>query len=263
MPNDLADCPQVVVVSRNPHSHPPPLPVKTPFALVQLFQSLLRQLEWKLADATPRRIMLDSGFMQGFRQAIGWMDRHRDPLLQHLHPSFGNLDHVRRLIEVMRTTEFPFGTGFQGAEEELKRQQCSLPLDHRYLRCVERHDIHGEGEFRLVICMTSRMSSYLVQSKRMSIDTSFKRVRGWQEFEIECWDNQHMRLVVAARAFTTSQSAAAHLILFRRIFEIVANDTGIQVSFYHIHGIGIETVVADAHRGQALGKSFSIFRVHY
>ena len=95
VPNNLADCPQVVVVSRNPHSHPPPLPVKTPFSLVQLFQSLLLQLKWKLADATPRRIMLDSGFMQGFRQAIGWMDRHCDPSLQLLHPSFGNLDHVR------------------------------------------------------------------------------------------------------------------------------------------------------------------------
>lgn len=133
MPNDLTNCPQVVVVSHNPHSHPPPLPVKTPFPLIQLFRALLLQLDWKLADATPCRIMLDSGFMQRFRQAIGWADRHQDPLLQDLHPSFGNLDHVRRLIEVMRANHFPFGTGFQGAVEELKRECQSLSLDHCYL----------------------------------------------------------------------------------------------------------------------------------
>jgi len=101
--------------------------------------------------------------------------------------------------------------------------------------------------------MTSRMASYLVHGKRLSIDTSFKRVRGWQEFEVECWDNDHMRSVVVARAFTTSQSAAAHLILFRRIFDIARQDTGLSISFQHINGFGIETIVADAHRGQALG----------
>jgi len=68
-----------------------------------------------------------------------------------------------------------------------------LPPNHRYLRCVEQHELPGDGEFRLVICMTAQMSSLLVDAKRISIDTSFKRVRGWQEFEIEGWDNSHQR----------------------------------------------------------------------
>ena len=51
----------------------------------------------------------------------------------------------------------------------------------------------------------------------------------------------------------TSQSAEAHLILFRRIFEIAQNDTKLPIRFRHIHGCGIEAVVADAHKGQALG----------
>jgi hypothetical protein len=51
-----------------------------------------------------------------------------------------------------------------------------------------------------------------------------------------------------------SQSAQAHVILFRRIFQIAEEDTGLPVSFYHIHGCGYESVVADAHMGQGLGK---------
>ena len=60
--------------------------------------------------------------------------------------------------------------------------------------------------------------------------------------------------VVCARAFINSQTANAHLILFRRIFEIATSDTGIPVMFRHIHGSGIESVVTDSHKGQALGR---------
>ena len=62
--------------------------------------------------------------------------------------------------------------------------------------------------------------------------------------------------IVGARAFTTSQSASAHLILFTRIFEIVEVDTGVPARFYHIHGEGFKTWIADAHKGQALGEYF-------
>jgi len=62
--------------------------------------------------------------------------------------------------------------------------------------------------------------------------------------------------MVLACAFTTSQSADAHVILFCQIFEIAEVDTGVPVQFSHIHGIGIESIVADGHRGQALGRLF-------
>ena len=60
------------------------------------------------------------------------------------------------------------------------------------------------------------------------------------------------------RGFITSQSAEAHLILFRRIFEIMELDTGRPIQFLLLHGTGLETVAADQHRGQALGSS-SVF----
>lgn len=52
----------------------------------------------------------------------------------------------------------------------------------------------------------------------------------------------------------TLQLADAHAILFRRIFDIARQDTGIPVQFFHIHGIGIESVIVDGHQGQALGR---------
>lgn len=60
--------------------------------------------------------------------------------------------------------------------------------------------------------------------------------------------------IVSVRIFTTSQSAEAHLILFKRIFEIATLDTNIPVHFHHIHGDGFLVWIADAHKGQALGE---------
>lgn len=113
VPNNLFECPRIVVVSRSPHSHPPPLPVKTPPALVAVLTSLLLSLDWKLADATPRRVVLDSAFIFGLRKHLGWSGL-RDPVLSDLHPSLGNLDHVRRCINALRAEYFPEGTGLNG-----------------------------------------------------------------------------------------------------------------------------------------------------
>ncbi|KAJ7306643.1 hypothetical protein DFH08DRAFT_824600 [Mycena albidolilacea] len=52
-PYDLYNCPHVVVICRNPHSHLNPDPVKTPPPLLEILRSLLLDLDWKLADATP------------------------------------------------------------------------------------------------------------------------------------------------------------------------------------------------------------------
>jgi len=68
-----------------------------------------------------------------------------------------------------------------------------LPLEDCYVRCAEEHDIPGEGKIRLVICMYKAMSELLLDTKCPSIDTSFKRLHQWQEFEIEAWFPQYQR----------------------------------------------------------------------
>ena len=101
VPADLHDCPYVLVLSTNPHNHVLPLPIKMPPQIVDCLESLLLRLEWKLADATPRRLALDSGFMLGLSHALGWSYCERDPSPQDLHPSLGNLDHLRQLINAL------------------------------------------------------------------------------------------------------------------------------------------------------------------
>jgi len=116
VPQDIAACPCIVILCRNPHSHPPPAPAKTPPALKSLFFDLLSLLKWKLADATPRRIFLDTAFVEGLQQALSWdpVRMGRNATLPDLHPSFANLDHVRRLINSMCKDYYPCGTGYDG-----------------------------------------------------------------------------------------------------------------------------------------------------
>jgi hypothetical protein len=197
--------------------------------------------------------------------------------MSHEHPIFRTAqDSMVCSVGVLIFAAHLFITG----AKRLISEHEQLPSDHRYLRCVEQHDLPSDNEFRLIVCMTSRMSLLLVQAKRISIDTSFKHVRGWQKFEIEGWDTSHQRCefksffvycfccksnsmiaMVFMRAFTTSQSADAHVILFRRIFSIAEQDTGVPVKFFHIHDMGIESVIADGHRGQALGIFFLAFSI--
>ncbi|KAF8497357.1 hypothetical protein JB92DRAFT_3223791, partial [Gautieria morchelliformis] len=243
VPNNLEATPYIVLVSRHPHSHPDPKPTRTPLTILCKFQKMVRDLGWHLADATPHWLALNSAFMASLRQELDWAHPH-DPALSHLHPSLGNSDHVGRIIQDLRLELYP------GAERFLAYQQTML-LPEQYLRCVESVSIPGHEPFIIIICMLPAMSQLLIPTRRPSIDTSFKRADSYQEFEMKHGTRNKKNVsIVCARAFTTSQSAPAHYHLFKRIFEIVEHYTGRPVHFRHIHGDGIETIVADAHKAR-------------
>lgn len=70
-----------------------------------------------------------------------------------------------------------------------KEQHDALPVAQQYVRfAAEIPGANGE-KLKLVVCMTLTMSLVLCLSKRLSIDTSFKRLDGFKEFEIEAFDN--------------------------------------------------------------------------
>ncbi|KIJ34590.1 hypothetical protein M422DRAFT_263371 [Sphaerobolus stellatus SS14] len=100
-PNDTSMNPWIVMVCCNPHSHPDPHATRTPRAIEELFNSLLNTLGWKLADATPHKIILDAAFMTGLCKILCW-DGLQDPSLSDLHPSLGNFDHTAHLINKLR-----------------------------------------------------------------------------------------------------------------------------------------------------------------
>ena len=109
VPHNLRACPRILVLCQSPHSHPPPAPVKTPLPLKDLFDELLLLMKWKLADATPQRIFLDTAVVEGLQRALGWdrITMGREATLTDLHPSFANLDHVCRLINKLQTQQYP------------------------------------------------------------------------------------------------------------------------------------------------------------
>ncbi|KAF8587722.1 hypothetical protein K439DRAFT_1614148 [Ramaria rubella] len=250
-PYELAHCSYILLVCRNPHSHANPTPTKTLQAIHDVLTSLLEELDLKLTDAMPRQIVLDSVFMSGLRKVLGWVNLC-DPTLGDLHPSLSNADHTARIINTLQNQHYMFGTGLKGAYHLLYEHK-KLPPEKRYVCCVEEHSVSSEGQIYIVVCMFKAMSQLLLQTRRPSIDTSFKCLHNWQEFEIEAWFPEYLCSIVVARAFTTSQSAEAHHILFNRIFLIVHKDTGEIVKFCHIHGVSFETFMADGHVGQALG----------
>ncbi|KAL4064574.1 hypothetical protein J3A83DRAFT_4167974 [Scleroderma citrinum] len=253
VPQDLDKCPWVAVICKNPHHHPAPAPLRTPPAIVAVFREILLDMNWQLADAMPHHIMLDSGFMQGLQQAVGWSSMQSSPALSELHPSLANLDHICHLIDTLQVEKYPEGTSFKGNGCVCNLMKNEVENGRCYVCCAESHILSNRSTFDLIICMSPAMSLQLLQAVQFSIDTSFKHLCAWQEFKIESWDHQHMHSVVSACTFTTSQSAEAHHILFRCIFEIAQQDTNLPVKFHHIHKCGIEAVIADGHKGQGLG----------
>ncbi|EJD33362.1 hypothetical protein AURDEDRAFT_177559 [Auricularia subglabra TFB-10046 SS5] len=252
-PHDLAAHPFILVVCSNPHSHPPPERSMTPPLLREALNTALLNMRWQLADATPRRLALDSGFMATFRQILNWGDTPDDPTLSDLHPSLGNLDHTAILIDAVRKPVFPHGVDFEGAKDLLQKQRLLAP-EQQYVRFADEVLLPDKPvPEKMVICMFPSQSERLLDAKRIEVDISFKRVSNWYEFQMVTWDAATSQSVTLCRAFTTSTSASAHHELYRQIFKIAYNDTGRHPRFHYLHGDGYEIWTTDDDRGHALG----------
>ncbi|KZW03626.1 hypothetical protein EXIGLDRAFT_758968 [Exidia glandulosa HHB12029] len=249
VPHNLQLCPSVLVVCSNPHSHPLPPPTNTPPLVRRVFEGMLRSLDWQMADITPRRLVLNSRFMHHLRTALGW-SQYRNPQLSDLHPSLGNFDHTSYLIGLVRNEVFPKGTGFNASVYQLVRE-TSLGRSERYVRVAESAQVNG-ATFRFVICMYPEQSEILRQAKRLTADAAFKRVVGWKEFELETWDDSGLRSITCARVFMTALSADAHLIVLKRIYQLVLEDCGAPWQFAYLHGAGTDTATSDQDNAEAL-----------
>ncbi|KAG8927110.1 hypothetical protein FRC02_008453 [Tulasnella sp. 418] len=254
IPYDLEQHPFSVLVTTNPHSHPPPKRSKTPRVYEDIFRALLVEEHWRIADATPRRLQRSESFVRSLRAQLKW-EGLRNPVLSDLHPSLGNDNRVAYLINQVKEIHFPDGTDWEGVKDLLDEHQQLLEQNDQYIRRIEELDLGEPGgkAIRIIVCMFQQQSALLVGMKWPAFDTSFKRVKNWMEFAIVYWDQKSKRCITVCRAFVTSQSARAHLHLFRAINAVVYNDTGRYIKFRHIHGDGIEVVTLDEHKGQALG----------
>lgn len=111
-PNDLQACPFIAVVFRDQHTHPIPLPTRTPAPVVSWIGDLLRGMGHHLADTTPLRFSRFGSVKHALRSLFPDV---LTPTLIDLHPSLANNDHLRVLINKEKKKLYPLGTDWDGA----------------------------------------------------------------------------------------------------------------------------------------------------
>ncbi|KAJ6578506.1 hypothetical protein B0H19DRAFT_1062987 [Mycena capillaripes] len=260
------ECPFVLITSQGVHTHPIPLPTKTPPAVrAQIFQ-LFDTLAEDIPDLTPRR-MLRHPLVKSFLAAK--FPAMVKPSLSDLHISLANRSHLKAYIKQAKEFHCPFGTGWQGIVHLKALQDTNLPPTDRYIRrimaidinTVNRHeeddwdDTDQDPKLRIIVCMYPKRSSRLLETGRyLQSDIAFKRIVGYLEFEIACMDRD------------SNFTNVIHV--FAAIEAIVLEDTGQSLRWRHLHAASLTDYdgmilewAADQHRGQAKGLGLHLQEV--
>ena len=104
-------CPKVLVVCTGAHSHPVPLPVKTPSSVHSKIFELLQNMNHDLPNMTSCCFLQHPTVIQFL---AGQFPNIASPSLSDLHVSLANRDHLQSYIQNAKKSAFPFGTGWQG-----------------------------------------------------------------------------------------------------------------------------------------------------
>ncbi|KAJ7841661.1 hypothetical protein B0H13DRAFT_1649125, partial [Mycena leptocephala] len=271
-PVDLQKCPFVLVTSKGVHRHPIPLPEKTPQALRNHLLGLLRTLRQDLPDMTPRRFLRHPALKVFL---INTFPHLAMPTLSALHPSLANRAHLGAYIALVREEHFPHGTDWKGILHLKRLQDDTLAPHQHYIRVILELDnailpVHEEDDdpppatdnkTRIIVCMAPDSSARLHKAQYLESDIGFKRIVGFDEFEIAGMDRDANTSIVFCRVYLTRHTAAAHQQIFQEINQIVHHDTGRPLYWRHIHGrspnnFRVGLILhwgADQHRGQAKG----------
>ncbi|KAJ7688773.1 hypothetical protein B0H14DRAFT_3533113 [Mycena olivaceomarginata] len=260
-PADRQQCPYVLVTSKGTHQHPIPLPEKTP---QRPSPGPTRHDSTTLPPPSGPQNILDE-------QA----SPPRDATLTALHPSLANRAHLAAYIALIREEHFPHGTDWKGILHLKAHQDAQLPEHQRYIRVILELDDHTltpheedeeappsvDKKTRIIVCMAPESSARLQNAQYLQSDIGFKRIVGFDEFEIAAMDRDANTTIVFCRVYVTRHTAAAHQRIFHEINQIVLHDTGRPQLWRHLHGTSTEDFSvglilhwgADQHRGQAKG----------
>lgn len=170
-------------------------------------------------------------------------------------------------------------------------QDETLPPHEHYIRTIlnlpnttgaaqndelEYDSENSEENLRIVVCMSPEGSSRLLRAQYIQSDIAFRRVVGYQEFELATFDREGntsmssflwylsvdltvVTGVVFCRVFVNHATAVAHQQIFQEIEKLVVIDTGQHLKWRHLHAsstneyVGILHWAADQHGGQAKG----------
>ncbi|KAE9383495.1 hypothetical protein BT96DRAFT_843773, partial [Gymnopus androsaceus JB14] len=212
-----------------------------PEVRLEIMDMLCTTMVKDLADMTPRRFLCHPIAQAFVRRKVPFIE---EPQLSDVHPSLNNADHLRAYITQAQQTMFPAGTGWEGMFRLLERKHMQeterMPQD-QYIRIMDEFLLPDVREkFRIVICMFPQRSHDLLKAQFVQSDISYKRVVGFKELEFVGWDEQSHTTIVYCRAYMTRKSAAAHLVFFRLLDQLVLKDTGSSLMFRHLHSKSID-----------------------
>ncbi|KAJ3869996.1 hypothetical protein EV359DRAFT_28895 [Lentinula novae-zelandiae] len=225
LPDYRSSCPYVLIVCKGVHTHPVPIPARTPSSIVDDLIKFLTHLD-DLPNLTARRLLGN--------EAANLRLKYFVPGVLHL--------------KMAQDASRAVADRYIRYAQEIQLQLLGQVADPNVLR--------------LIICIKSENSLRLARDARhIQSDISFKRVTGWLEFELGGFDRVNMLAVVYARAYLNRQTAEAHKIMLLEIDRIVYEDTGKHIQYRHLHSTsrdniefpGILSWSVDQHRGQAKG----------
>ncbi|KAF9503973.1 hypothetical protein BS47DRAFT_1444915 [Hydnum rufescens UP504] len=255
VPIDLVSCPRILLLCSGAHHHAIPTPTSAPPMELSTLRTLLLRTGENLSSMTARGAMRDP-IINRLLSLI--LPHITEPSLGDLHISFYNRSYLGRMIQKTKDEVFPDGTGWDGLLTYERQQNATMPPENHYLRRM-----FDDGENKFMICMLPDQSWCLQQALEVIIDTSFKRIHGaWKEFTIDGWDSRLNTSITYATVMVLHETAEIHRQFLNIIDEIVLKDTNSHLRFKHIHFddgiadsryVNKEIIVADAHRGQALG----------
>ncbi|KAJ3849270.1 hypothetical protein EV368DRAFT_47649, partial [Lentinula lateritia] len=245
LPDYRSSCPYVLIVCKGVHTHPVPIPARTPSSIVDNLIKFLTHLD-DLPNLTARRLLGNEAAKFFLKRKLPNLAK---PTFSDLHPSLGNLDHMQVYIDRAIISVHPHEIQLQRNPDDVEDTQLL-------------GQVADPNVLRLIICIKSENSLHLVRDARhIQSDISFKRIAGWLEFELGGFDCVNMFAVVYARAYLNRQTAEAHKIMLLEIDRIVYEDTGKRIQYRHLHATssdniefpGILSWSVDQHRGQAKG----------
>ncbi|KAJ6505572.1 hypothetical protein C8R45DRAFT_1091275 [Mycena sanguinolenta] len=257
-----SSCPYILLVTTDAHTHPVPLPTKTPPNVREKLMGLLGQMVDDLADLTARRFLrhpILKSFLSGeFPNLI-------NPTLADWHVSLANREHVKSYIKQAQEIHYPFGTGWKGVINLKSYQDAKLPKEHHYIQrtlALPAHSDPTDSDDEEFMCMTPEASRRLLASGRyLQSDIGFRRIIGFKEFEVAGMDRDANTSIIYCRIYLNRMTAQAHQHVFEEIEGIVLEDTGKRLQWHHLHATSLENGLdsmilswtADQHRGQAKG----------
>ncbi|KAJ7717098.1 hypothetical protein B0H14DRAFT_3522115 [Mycena olivaceomarginata] len=240
-PDNFQQCPFVLVTSKGTHRHPIPLPEKTPQRVRQQILELLGTLRQDLPDMTARRFLRHPALKSFLMKMFPHISL---PTLSAIHPSLANRAHLGAYIARARRSIFRTartGELLPGVQHLKKLQDAKLPAHLHYIRLMLEIDdatlpAHDEDDddtppssdkkTRIIICMAPDSSARLQQAQYLQSDIGFKRIVGFDEFEIASMDRDANTSIVFCRVYLTRHTAAAHQRIFQELNELVHHDTG-------------------------------------